>query len=299
MNMKPIEQVQQLLKALEHFKTNDDWSARRRSPPDPAACGLASPLVTLPAWLAGRPIVIAYHLIWTLYGWWLPNDPRGSGSQHVASDLLAQLGKLHHGRRRAQPAGHVVREFYAQAAERLNHPLHVFEPSEFAKVAQALGDVIIECTYTCYACAIMPDHVHLLIRKHRDDAETMIERLQTLSRKRLADAGVRQAGHPTWSEAAGRSSWTILTASDVPSPTLSATPPNADCPRSAGHSSHPTMAGPCIPVIARIPRMPARYGPPGDTHNRPAACGLASVGHVGRRAKPPPTACLAHRSRHP
>ncbi len=27
-----------------------------------------------------RPSVIAHHLIWTLYGHWLPNDLRGSGS---------------------------------------------------------------------------------------------------------------------------------------------------------------------------------------------------------------------------
>ena len=29
-----------------------------------------------------------------------------------------------------------------------------------------------ERNYTCYGCAIMPDHVHLLIRKHRDQAES-------------------------------------------------------------------------------------------------------------------------------
>ena len=32
-----------------------------------------------------NPLVIAYHLIWTAYGWWLPNDPRGSGSVTIAS----------------------------------------------------------------------------------------------------------------------------------------------------------------------------------------------------------------------
>ena len=29
--------------------------------------------------MSDHPIVIAHHLIWTAYGWWLPNDPRGSG----------------------------------------------------------------------------------------------------------------------------------------------------------------------------------------------------------------------------
>ncbi len=40
-----------------------------------------------------RPIVIAHHLIWTAYGWWLPNDPRGSTSHTIASDVLAEPGR--------------------------------------------------------------------------------------------------------------------------------------------------------------------------------------------------------------
>ena len=70
-----------------------------------------------------QPLVIAYHLIWTAYGWWLPNDPRGSGSKTVDSDVIAQLGELHHGRKRVQPPGSVVREFYESAAKLLRYPL--------------------------------------------------------------------------------------------------------------------------------------------------------------------------------
>ncbi len=44
----------------------------------------------------------------------------------------------------------------------------------------------------------MPDHVHLVIRKHRHRAEQMIENLQSLSRKRLVERGIRRAEHPTW-----------------------------------------------------------------------------------------------------
>jgi hypothetical protein len=48
-------------------------------------------------------MVIVYHLIWMAYGWWLPNDPRGSNSKNIKRDLLKELGELHHGRKRAQP----------------------------------------------------------------------------------------------------------------------------------------------------------------------------------------------------
>jgi len=51
-----------------------------------------------------KPLVIAYHLIWTVYGWWLPNDPRGSGSSIVRNPAIGPLGELHHGRKVNQPA---------------------------------------------------------------------------------------------------------------------------------------------------------------------------------------------------
>jgi REP element-mobilizing transposase RayT len=52
--------------------------------------------------------------------------------------------------------------------------------------------------YTCYACAIMPDHVHLLIRKHRDLAETMIKKLHWESGERVRKLGLRATDHPVW-----------------------------------------------------------------------------------------------------
>jgi hypothetical protein len=62
------------------------------------------------------PIVIAHHLIWTLYGWWLPNDPRGSCSREIRSDFLKDLGDLHYGRKALQPASRDIRRFYEDAA---------------------------------------------------------------------------------------------------------------------------------------------------------------------------------------
>ena len=38
-----------------------------------------------------RP-VLAYHVIFGAYGFWLPNDPRGSWSTYVGSSALHQFG---------------------------------------------------------------------------------------------------------------------------------------------------------------------------------------------------------------
>jgi REP element-mobilizing transposase RayT len=153
-----------------------------------------------------NPLVIAYHLMWTTYGWWLPNDPRGSTSRTIRSDLIAELGELHFGRKKLQPAGGEIRAFYTQAGASLKHPLLKFSPAEFPIVAAAIGAAIEECGYACYAAAVMPDHVHVVIRKHRDLGEAMIERIQALSRKRLVEAGLRQGEHPVWT----RGGWKVF-----------------------------------------------------------------------------------------
>jgi REP element-mobilizing transposase RayT len=145
-----------------------------------------------------EPLVIAYHLIWTAYGWWLPNDPRGSGSHTVRKDVLAELGELHYGRKQVQPSGEEVRRFYQEASRLLHHPLVTFTQEDRVCIGHAFGEVMETERYTCYACVIMPDHTHLLIRKHKHSAETMIEALKQASRSGLVAANLRPVDHPTW-----------------------------------------------------------------------------------------------------
>lgn len=145
------------------------------------------------------PIVIAHHLIWTLYGWWLPNDPRGSCSRLIRSDLLKDLGFLHYGRKTVQPASRDMRLFYERAAPFLKFPLlDLGSRAAIETVAAGFAEAIATFKYTCYACAILPDHVHLIIRKHKHTAEEMIENLQQFSRSRLSATGCQTVDHPTW-----------------------------------------------------------------------------------------------------
>ena len=145
-----------------------------------------------------RSMVIAHHLIWTAYGWWLPNDPRGSTSHCIRQDIIASLGEIHHGRRPVQPAGWEIRAFYNKAPSVLKHALLTISPDEREIIAASFAETIASRKYTCYSCAIMGDHVHMLIRKHRDPAELMIANLQTSSRDALRRHGSRPSDHPVW-----------------------------------------------------------------------------------------------------
>jgi REP element-mobilizing transposase RayT len=143
-------------------------------------------------------MVAGFHLIWTAYGWWLPNDPRGSSSHEIRVERVAEFGELHYGRKQTQPLPAELRTFYRDAGDVLKHPLLTFQDADIPLIAEAFGSVVREQRYTCYACAIMPDHVHVLMRKHRDHAETMIESLQDASRDSLIRKGRWAPTHAVW-----------------------------------------------------------------------------------------------------
>jgi REP element-mobilizing transposase RayT len=150
-------------------------------------------------------MVIAYHLMWTAYGYWFPNDPRGSMSKSIACDVIAELGEVHYGRKKVQPAASVIKDFRKQSQEALKFSLHSFSQQEFSILVEGLSLAISEQKYTCYACAIMPDHVHILIRKHKHKAEEMLENLQQNSRSQLHAHWQRSLDHPIW----GGHGWTV------------------------------------------------------------------------------------------
>ncbi|MBL8826284.1 MAG: transposase, partial [Planctomycetaceae bacterium] len=69
---------------------------------------------------------------------------------------------------------------------------------EVGAIADSFANVIRESGYTCYAAAIMPEHVHLVMRKHRDSAETITKHLQDASRAAVLELRTRPITHPVW-----------------------------------------------------------------------------------------------------
>jgi len=156
--------------------------------------------------MSQQPIVIAHHLIWTAYGTWLPNDPRGSGSLEIRNDVLAELGELHHGRKIVQPTGREIREFYAKAIPLLQHPVLKFDDKARSSIGNAIANVIQQEKLTCWACVIMPDHVHILIRKHKLLAEEMMESIKKETAVQLRTLPAWSTDHPVW----GGGGWKVF-----------------------------------------------------------------------------------------
>jgi hypothetical protein len=148
--------------------------------------------------LRGRRVLIAHHLVFTGYGHWLPNDPRGSGSEEIRKDDLKQLGDIHSGRKRVQPPRDELRKFYADAQEQLDSPVLWFDDRQRTLIGKAFAEAIQTFRYTAFAFAVIRDHAHLCVRAHRDKAET----IWTNCAKASCAAYNTAMGtvHPVWSK---------------------------------------------------------------------------------------------------
>src|SRR5262249_41054035 len=89
-------------------------------------------------------------------------------------------------------------KFLGAAQARLEHEPITFNPEDVQAVGQGLRAAIAQQNYTCYACVIMPDHIHILIRKHKHHAEEMIFHLQRESHLSPRDHGLINLEHPVW-----------------------------------------------------------------------------------------------------
>jgi REP element-mobilizing transposase RayT len=148
-----------------------------------------------------RPTIIGHHLIWTLYGHWLANDLRGSGSQELYDDKFAPLGPIYHGRKpkHLQPNRAELRKFHRQAEPLLNFPRFWIEDAKRQAIAKTFARVIAERHYTVWACAILSNHAHMVIRRHHDDALAMWRAFADATRLILREYSDVGSQHPVWS----------------------------------------------------------------------------------------------------
>ena len=147
-----------------------------------------------------RPAIIAHHLIWTLYGHWLSNDPRGSGSEGVRDPKFAALGEAHLGRRpaREQPSRDELKAFYRRAAPLLGFPRFWIDEAKRQAIGNAIAKVVAERNYTVWACAILSNHAHMVVRRHRDDALAIWHAVADSTASALRNYPEIGDNHPVW-----------------------------------------------------------------------------------------------------
>jgi len=130
-------------------------------------------------------LVPAYHEIWGTYGFWLPNDPRGSWSDFVASWELARFGKP---TRSIDPLPVDLqrwRTWREAATKALRYPAVQLTGLQARGVGAGFANACRKSGFVVWACSIMPQHVHLVIGRHRYKVEQICNLLKGEATKEL------------------------------------------------------------------------------------------------------------------
>jgi REP element-mobilizing transposase RayT len=123
-------------------------------------------------------MIIAYHAIFTTYGTWLPNDPRGSYSKELYNSQLEALSGVKYGRQNPQPPQNLLIKFWTDAALCLDRSPFFINDDSRPVIAAAFKKVVRRLGIKIPACAIMNDHVRILILRSKHRVEYIVNQLK-------------------------------------------------------------------------------------------------------------------------
>jgi REP element-mobilizing transposase RayT len=153
-------------------------------------------------------MILGAHLIVSCYGFWLPNDPRGSWSDFVRSWELFRYGPPTKVDTRDSVA-HVAhdRELREAAKAALMYPPVVFNGIQARAVGTAFAEMVRKSGYKIYACSILNDHSHLVLGRHHYDFMQVMNLLKGAASKRLQVEGIHPLANFPKSDGSLPSPW--------------------------------------------------------------------------------------------
>lgn len=136
--------------------------------------------------------MLGWHLIFSTYGFWLPNEERGSGSTRVRTQHLYEVG----GEATKVYTTHSVagwpydRQLRKLARESLKYPPVVLDGVQARAVGCGFAAIIPKVELTIHACAILPEHVHVVAAAHGFDGDEIIACLKRAGTRGMNDQGL-------------------------------------------------------------------------------------------------------------
>jgi REP element-mobilizing transposase RayT len=137
--------------------------------------------------------ILGYHFIFSAYGFWLPNDPRGSWSETVREFELRKFGPATKVQAtRSVAARSHDRQLRLAAKKALRYPPVTFTGEQAVLIVQGFANAQTQHAYVIHALAILPDHVHLIMWHHGNDIDNIAAHLKAKATSRLN----AQGAHP-------------------------------------------------------------------------------------------------------
>ena len=141
-------------------------------------------------------MVLGYHVIFGAYGFWLPNDPRGSWSEFVGSYGLRRYGPA---TKTAETCSLAHRQHDRSrrlaAKQALKLPPVEFTGIQARAIARGFAGYVATSGLTVWACAILPDHVHLVTAPCRLSIEAVIIQMKGEATGHLHAEKIHPFGH--------------------------------------------------------------------------------------------------------
>jgi REP element-mobilizing transposase RayT len=135
-------------------------------------------------------MVHGYHVVWGTYGFWLPNDPRGSWSDMVHSWELARFGHATKSIERLAVEPVEYARWRERARSALKYPPVTLTDAQAKGVAEGFRRFAEKSVLTCWACSILPEHVHMVLARHRYKIEQAVNLLKGEATRVLVEQGI-------------------------------------------------------------------------------------------------------------
>ncbi len=140
-------------------------------------------------------MIHGFHVTISVYGHWLPNDPRGSGSRFVGSEKLFQDGGRATKTESKVSVAHEPHDVCLRLRTKsgLKHPPILFNIAQIDTITSVLhlaGTPRLLPGVRLITCAVVPDHVHFLIGPTRTDIEEVVLRIKEETVKALLEKGI-------------------------------------------------------------------------------------------------------------
>ncbi|HTU88791.1 MAG TPA: transposase [Gemmataceae bacterium] len=131
-------------------------------------------------------MIFGYHVIFGVYGFWLPNDPRGSWSDFVGSWELFRFGAATTTDTR-QSVAHQPHDRQQRRAARdaLPYPPVCFSGLQARAVGRGFASFVEKSQITIWACAILPEHMHLVAARQEYEVEQLVNLLKGAATRQL------------------------------------------------------------------------------------------------------------------
>ncbi|MEZ6110213.1 MAG: hypothetical protein R3C99_04245 [Pirellulaceae bacterium] len=134
-------------------------------------------------------MIHGYHVIFGAYGFWLPNDPRGSWSDYVGAREIARFGRATKSIERSELTLQQEHE-RQEAKQALKYPPVSFNGRQARAIGTGFMIAIRKSHFTVWACSILPEHVHLVLARHTYEVEYIVGLFKGEATKQLKKEGI-------------------------------------------------------------------------------------------------------------